>query len=102
HEVQLMLNWLNFMKRTDNEISYFNDSANYIFSQPTELFNYARKLNYEINFRNNFVNNLSDSGYIVLSNNIKLICDVGNIGPDFLPGHGHADALSFELMIDNE
>lgn len=101
NEVQLMLNWLNFMKRSNQEIAYFNDAANYIFSSPLELFHYAESLGYKIGKADNVINHLIDSGYIVLnSHNMKLICDVGNIGPDYLPGHGHADALSFELMIN--
>ena len=28
-----------------------------------------------------------------------LIADFGKIGPDYLPGHGHADTLSFELAV---
>ena len=28
-----------------------------------------------------------------------MIADVGNIGPDYLPGHAHADTLSFELSV---
>jgi uncharacterized heparinase superfamily protein len=28
-----------------------------------------------------------------------VILDVGDIGPDYLPGHAHADTLSFELSV---
>jgi uncharacterized heparinase superfamily protein len=31
-----------------------------------------------------------------------LIADIGNIGPDYLPGHAHADTLSFELAINGD
>jgi uncharacterized heparinase superfamily protein len=29
-----------------------------------------------------------------------VILDVGAIGPDYIPGHAHADTLSFELHVD--
>ena len=29
----------------------------------------------------------------------KLLLDVASIGPDYLPGHGHADTLSFEMSL---
>ena len=28
-----------------------------------------------------------------------LLCDIGRIGPKYLPGHAHADTLSFELSL---
>src|SRR5690606_4238812 len=28
-----------------------------------------------------------------------MIADVGRVGPDYLPGHAHADTLSFELSL---
>ena len=28
-----------------------------------------------------------------------IIADVADIGPDYIPGHGHADVLSFELSL---
>ena len=40
-----------------------------------------------------------DAGYVVLRNDALsyLFFDAGPMGPDHLPGHGHADALSFVL-----
>ncbi|MFM2289697.1 MAG: hypothetical protein RL684_2840, partial [Pseudomonadota bacterium] len=44
---------------------------------------------------------LPDSGYVrVQAGEVVLIADVGAIGPDYLPGHAHADTLSFELSLD--
>ncbi|MGP1680656.1 MAG: heparinase II/III domain-containing protein, partial [Burkholderiales bacterium] len=43
---------------------------------------------------------LPDSGYVRLKiGPAVLIADVGAIGPDYLPGHAHADSLSFELSL---
>jgi uncharacterized heparinase superfamily protein len=41
-----------------------------------------------------------DSGYVRLdTNNAVALLDVAPIGPDYLPGHAHADTLSFELSV---
>ncbi|OGT39890.1 MAG: hypothetical protein A3E81_01875 [Gammaproteobacteria bacterium RIFCSPHIGHO2_12_FULL_36_30] len=101
-EVEKMLQWLNAMKRSNHEISYFNDAANDIAATPEKIFSQALNLDYKILPEENGIKHFSDSGYIVVKNSrFKLIADVGNIGSDYLPGHGHADVLSFELMIDD-
>ena len=44
-----------------------------------------------------------DSGYFrFTNNNFFLIGDIGKIGPNYLPGHSHADTLSFEMSINKE
>ncbi|HVW03258.1 MAG TPA: alginate lyase family protein [Planctomycetaceae bacterium] len=48
---------------------------------------------------------LPDSGYAVLkdvSRGDHLIFDIGRPCPDYLPGHAHADLLSFELTVGNQ
>lgn len=41
---------------------------------------------------------LPDSGYYFLENGPwRLIVDGGKAGPDYIPGHSHCDAMSFEL-----
>ncbi|EKD92035.1 MAG: hypothetical protein ACD_29C00233G0002 [uncultured bacterium] len=100
-EVENMLQWLSVMKRSAQAISYFNDAANHIAETPDTLFQYAKNYGYQIQTKNNGLTNLSNSGFIIAKNKrFKLICDAGNIGPDYLPGHAHADTLSFELMVD--
>lgn len=43
---------------------------------------------------------LADSGYVRLEQgNAVALLDVARIGPDYLPGHAHADTLSFELSL---
>ena len=34
--------------------------------------------------------------------NYEIIVDIGNIGPDYIPGHAHSDTFSFELYINSE
>ena len=44
---------------------------------------------------------LVDSGYYGArtSDGHYVVCDAGPIGPDYQPGHGHADLLSFEMSL---
>ncbi|MDD9174888.1 alginate lyase family protein [Aliivibrio sp. S2TY2] len=95
--------WLKSMVHPDGEISFFNDSAIGIAAKPQQIFDYAQSLGLEI------VDNLSNlitnehSGYSRISSSIyTLIIDHANVGPDYLPGHAHADTLSFELSVGCE
>ncbi|NNJ85039.1 MAG: heparinase II/III-family protein [Gammaproteobacteria bacterium] len=46
------------------------------------------------------ITQLKESGYIRLSSgNAIAFLDVAPVGPDYLPGHAHADTLSFELSV---
>jgi uncharacterized heparinase superfamily protein len=99
-----MLSWLEHMSHPDEKISFFNDSTLEIAPSLKELCEYAKNL--DILYKNNIVNglyHLKESGYIRFSGkDIVLIADVAKIGPDYIPGHGHADALSFEMSLFNQ
>ncbi|MCD8197619.1 MAG: heparinase II/III family protein [Lachnospiraceae bacterium] len=44
-----------------------------------------------------------DAGYYCLTGDgIKILMDAGEIAPTFAAGHGHCDALSFELFIQGQ
>ncbi len=47
---------------------------------------------------------LAASGYVVVrpDEQTQLVLDVGDPCPDDLPGHAHADCLSFELWVEGE
>ncbi|MCK8827690.1 heparinase II/III family protein [Natroniella acetigena] len=48
---------------------------------------------------------LAETGYYILRDNKNskyLIFDCGPVGPDYNPGHAHADTLSFELSVWGE
>lgn len=104
-----MLRWLKSMTHPDGQISFFNDAAFGIAPHLADLVAYANRLG--LNFENgenlegqenNYISldHLKESGYIRLaSKNAVALLDVAPIGPDYLPGHAHADTLSFELSI---
>jgi len=96
-----MLKWLETMVHPDGDIAFFNDAAIGIAPNLNELIMYAKRLgiNY-YSFKFDRVVHLSSSGYIRLtSNEAVALLDVAPIGPDYLPGHAHADTLSFELSL---
>ena len=104
-----MLDWLKFMSHPDGQIALFNDAAFGVAPAITDLQSYAQRLEIDITEDENFddqspdynaIKHLKDSGYIRLTpKNAVALLDVAPIGPDYLPGHAHADTLSFELSI---
>ena len=97
------LNWLNTMIHPDGEVSFFNDSAMGIAAKPSQIFSYAEKLNLNWNSVLALLSQNLESGYSRVSQaNYSLIFDHANVGPDYLPGHAHADTLSFELTLGKQ
>lgn len=96
-----MRKWLSAMCHPDGEISLFNDAAFGIAPSPLELDAYAERLGFPTTEGSREgVTHLADSGYIRLQGGeAVLLLDVGPLGPDYLPAHGHADTLSFELSL---
>jgi len=95
------IQWLKTMVFKNHELSHFNDCANGISLTFNQLLSYADSLNVDLkNLGENVFNNYKESGFIVFKDsNFHLIADVGKVGPDYLPGHAHADTLSFELAV---
>ncbi len=92
-----MLAWLRHMIHPDGRIAFFNDAAFGIASEPASVFDYAERLGVQPGPRA-----LSDSGYVRLENSRAVVLfDAAPIGPDYQPGHAHADTLSFELSVDS-
>lgn len=98
-----MLTWLSVMTHPDGEISFFNDAAIGIAPSPGELHHYAARLNVVGMPVQTPVHHLEESGYIrVQKGPFTFLIDVAPIGPDYLPGHAHADTLSFETSVGNQ
>jgi uncharacterized heparinase superfamily protein len=96
-----MRNWLAAMCHPDGEIGLFNDAAFGIAPPPAELERYADDLGLAPSGRAPLgVAHLAQSGYVrVAQDEMVALLDVAPIGPDYLPGHAHADTLSFELSV---
>jgi uncharacterized heparinase superfamily protein len=78
----------------DEQIALFNDAAVGIYNHPKQFFQ-NKKIAETKNFQ------LIDAGYFgaKTNNGHYILCDAGNIGPDYLPGHAHGDIFSFELSF---
>jgi hypothetical protein len=94
----LMLGWLENMTYADGSTPHFGDSTDGIAPSSQELFDYAKRLSIKpLRYP------LSNSGFRRLKNtHFDLVAKVGKIGPDYIPGHAHADSLSFELRINDQ
>lgn len=112
-----MLHWLRVMTHPDGKLARFNDSADGIAPANAELERYAAAVGVKSTnaetvpallagqaFRSAqesaAVLHLPDSGYIRAAwGPAVAFLDVAPVGPDYLPGHAHADTLSFELSL---
>jgi len=96
-----MLAWLAAMSHPDGELAFFNDAALGIAPNLAGLWAEALALGIEVPMPAVApLVMLPESGYVrVEKGEAVLLADVGEIGPDYLPGHAHADTLSFELSV---
>lgn len=93
-----MISWAKNITFNNNSIPHLNDCAPGIAYDTKSLLGYASCLGLDTSFHIP----LSDSGYRKYKMiNYECIVDVGNIGPAYQAGHGHADALSFVLNYNN-
>ncbi len=93
--------WLAAMTHPDGEISLFNDAAIGIAPSPQEIESYALRLGFApLNSLRDGLVHLAETGYVRCQRgSMTVILDVGAVGPDYLPGHAHADSLSFEFSL---
>jgi uncharacterized heparinase superfamily protein len=101
--IEKMGRWLRAMSHPDGEIAFFNDAAIGIAPSPLNLFAYAERIGLCPTHASQDVVQLEPSGYICVAlGSAILLIDVAPIGPDYLPGHAHADTLSYELSVSGQ
>ena len=89
-----MLAGLELLTGPDGQLAMFNDAADGIAQCPGRLRDYANALDIAPSFHDGS----NVSGYVKLKVGAwTLLAKCGDIGPDYQPGHAHADSLSFEL-----
>lgn len=83
-----------------NRTPLFNDSGDNVAKSVTALQDACKEIfNMEAHFKTEF----PASGYYLLeANDLKAIIDAGPIGPTYIPGHVHCDALSFEIFKNSK
>lgn len=95
-----MLSWLEAMRHPDGQIAFFNDAAFGVAPSPDALIACAKRLAFSAPAARGPLTWLEDTGYARLAvGPAVLIADLARIGPEYLPGHAHADTLSFELSL---
>jgi len=101
----LGLQWLQRMVHPDQDLSFFNDATLGIAPTLNHLNGYAEYLKLDVSVETAVTRLhgilLASSGYAVIDwpTNHRLIADVACVGPDYQPGHAHADTLSCELSL---
>lgn len=96
-----MRRWLAGMCHPDGEIAFFNDAAAGVAPGPAELESYAARLGLPpLPAWPDGLAHFAGSGYLrVQRGGMVALLDAAPVGPDYLPGHAHADTLSFELSL---
>lgn len=98
--IPAMLEWLLAMSHPDGEVAFFNDAAIGTAPDNIELLRYAHDLGFAIEPPAAGITHHVESGYVRMELGAAVvIADLARIGPDYLPGHAHADTLSFELSL---
>jgi uncharacterized heparinase superfamily protein len=100
--VPAMIKWLHSMTHPDGELAYFNDTTPGVATGAEDLVTYAFSLGIATPQPDGSVL-LPHSGYVRLeAGPYVALFDAAAIGPDYQPGHGHADTLSFELSVEGK
>lgn len=96
-----MLHWLRCLRHPDGTLARFNDTAEGVAPPADDVERYAAALGCAGPMpAHEGVLALRPSGYVrARRGEALLLADVAPIGPDYLPGHAHADTLSFELSL---
>jgi uncharacterized heparinase superfamily protein len=96
-----MLQWLAHMSHPDGGIVLFNDAAFEIAPCARELADYGVRLGLPpAAALDHPLVHLKETGYVRVDQApFMAFLDVAPVGPDHLPGHAHADTLSFELSV---
>ena len=103
-----MLEWLRLMCHPDGGIAFFNDAAFGVAPEFGTLRDYGERLRVSLKSTDairrvplapgGMAFSMETSGYVRVESGASVaILDLAPIGPDYLPGHAHADTLSFEL-----
>lgn len=99
--IEPMLRWLEGMTHPDGNLGHFNDTVAGVAPTAVELDAYAARLGHARNqSAETGLQVFPDSGYVRYDDDdLALILDIGEIGPDYQPGHAHNDCLSIELSL---
>ena len=101
-----MLKFMSEMAHPDGHVSFFNDSAKGVAPTNIRITGYAAQLGFysrpsDIN-QFQMSDNHAGGYFCVTVGGSKLIFDAALVGASYIPGHAHADTLSFEMSVGYE
>lgn len=95
-KASLMVAWMNNTAFQGTGITRLNDSSDKITFRRAIINEYASNLGIS-----KLPIKLTESGYRKYSKtNYEALVDVGNIGPDYIPGHAHSD--TFNILVNRD
>jgi uncharacterized heparinase superfamily protein len=96
-----MLQWWRCLQHPSGSMARFNDCAEGIAPSAAEIERHVEALGIRApQPAAEGIASLMPSGYVRVARGPAVaFLDVAPIGPDYLPGHAHADTLSFELSV---
>jgi uncharacterized heparinase superfamily protein len=106
-KIASMAHFLKGIVHPDGEIPHFNDSVLGGARPPHALLAMSGfgLRDAEVTENTPYVRVFPDTGYGVIrspESRSALIFDCGPLGPDYQPGHGHCDVLSYELSLQGQ
>lgn len=102
--ISRMAEFLRAITHPDGEIPLFNDSQLGVTRPTAQVLQDAGPAEASVTSIVS-VSAMCESGYAAIrdrATNSCLIFDCGDLGPDYQPGHGHSDVLSYELSLDGQ
>lgn len=102
--IPAMLKYCSAMQHPNGDLPQFNDSAMNVAPTFSQLADYATNLGLSCRVPpESSLEYFPDTGYVKVKNDRAcLFIDLAPVGPDYQPGHAHADTLSFELSCGAE
>lgn len=105
-KINSMILAMEVMTHPDQGVAFFNDSVEGIAPSFRRIKAYAATLGFQPHSSTAIkptIKDLSSCGYMAAeADDAKLIFDAAAVGPDYIPGHAHADTLSFEMSIGQQ
>ncbi len=96
-----MSNCIHSMENIEiDRVLLFNDAGSGVAKSGKQLLDAVHRL---YQYESKEIDTLEEAGYYSLvQNELKIVFDCGEMGPSYITGHGHCDALSFELFADGQ
>ncbi|NLK07465.1 MAG: hypothetical protein GX316_02055, partial [Firmicutes bacterium] len=96
--IQRMVDILASLEKGMGKTPLFNDAGDGVAKEANQLLDAARDI---LDIEPVYQDYFPVSGYQKLyHDNVAVMFDTGRLGPYYMTGHSHCDALSFELAID--